>query len=146
MAGPNESDSRGSCNQIFRKGDSGRSFDRDMDGTQQIGVRIDADKSRGFTGRIKEGCDLGPAQGAGPVVVLATDDRTAQSTLGGGMPPAGLCRVRPRGRPSAQGDRMRITRPSGIIRVARERRVADRAADTVSKSRRKVSHGRVRVP
>jgi transposase len=59
------------------------------------------------------------------------------------------CRIMPRSpptAPSAQGERMRVTRASGIIRVPRGRRAADRAADTAAESRRMVSHGRGRVP
>jgi transposase len=56
-----------------------------------------------------------------PRIPLDNNSIDAASGISRGMPPAGLCRVRPLGPPSTQGERIRITRPSGIIRVLRGR-------------------------
>ena len=54
---------------------------------------IDTDQLGGLAQSVEERGDLGAPHRARAVVILATDDRPAQGALGGGMPPAGLCRV-----------------------------------------------------
>jgi hypothetical protein len=61
-------------------------------------VRVDTRQLGGFAERVEEGRDVRAAQRSGAVVILSPDHGTAEGAFRGRMPPAGLCRVRPRGR------------------------------------------------